>query len=317
MRQISLIAIVLFMILFFPLNIDMTAMTNAEDLKYDYSEAVDNATSDAANALLMDNNDELMELQANGGAALYSSLNLDEGLKRFQRSLYLNLRIEENYAAQQALQNKIPIIIAAGYDGYYIHSWMEQKIKGSVKYTNDWTNKKLYEILDTKLNIKIRFTMDNYVYIQDLSSGQKYEGDKSKFESKYPNYFGEKFEKIRSQVINQVIQRDLQYYTYNSNKVAKLNGWQLAFNIPYWGNRSITSVSFIAFLQGEISRGVSNYNTYGFGTAKIYQRKPIYGYEMNGKKYYSNNMTGDNITSFFDEYEAAQNGYFPDPKYYK
>lgn len=310
------------MVLVMPGNINENSMVKSDNLKNDYNEAIDNATSDAAKSLIIPSDDYSTELLADGKSADFQkmNLNLKEALNRFYRSLYLNLGIQDSFSKQKELLNKIPVIIATGYDGYYIHTWQETKdSNGRSTIINDWTNKKLYSIIDEKLNIKISFTLGEYVYIQDLTSGQKYEGDRQTFMTKYPSYFGDSFYKIRSQIINQMIQKDLEYYTYSNNNIAKKNGWKLKFDIPYWGDRAVTTISFIAFLQGNLVTGApDNYNTYGFGTAKIVARKPIYGYiTLDGNKYYSPNKSGVNDVELFNVFDAAKNGYSPDPKYYK
>lgn len=322
MRSISIVFFIFLMLLVMPGNLNQSSIVKSDNLKNDYNEVVDNATSDAAKALIIPSENYSTELMADGKSTNYqkTNLNLSEGLNRFYKSIYLNLGIQDNGSQQKALVNKIPIIIAAGYDGYYIHTWQENKgSDGKLKIINDWTNKKLYSIKDNKYNIKIHFTLDNYVYIENLNNNQKYEGNAENFSSKYPEYFGINFTKVRSQIINQMIQKDLNYYTYSNNKIAKKNGWSLKFNVPYWGDRSITTISFIAFLQGKIMTGApNNYDTYGFGTAKIVARKPIYGYlSSDGHKFYSTNKIGTYDIEFYNMFEAAKNGYSPDPKYYK
>lgn len=316
-RNFFIIVLVFCMILFFSVTLNQDAMMTSENLKMDYNEAIDNAAIDAAQALLLPDSNDSYEALSYGDDSNFEKLdlNLKEGLNRFYRSLYFNLGIQNNASEQQALLNKIPIMIAAGYDGYYVHTWQETKVNGKLQVTNNWSSKKKYSVYDTKDNIKISFTLDDFVYYEDLSTGKQYEGNRQTFASKYPNYFSDaNFSTVRSQVINQLIQDDLDNYTYSNNAIAKKYGWQLQFNTPLWGNRAITTISFIAFIQGKLIPGTQYYDTYGFGTAKIIKKQKIYGYIKNGVKLYSTQPMGSEINIFDSAQDAAKSGYSPDPK---
>lgn len=307
------------MAIFIPFTLNEDAMINADNLKTQYNEAIDNASGAAVKALLSPTTNDSHEILSYGNKEDFQTtdLNLKDGLDRFYRSLYLNLDIENNVPQQQALLNKIPIMVASGYDGYYVHTWQLVKVNGKVKATNDWTAEKKYSVFDKTDNIKISYTLDDYVYIEDITTKQTYEGNRQNFASKYPSHFSDAtFNTVRSQVINKLIQNDLNSYTYTNNSIAKRFGWQLSFNTPLWGDRAITTVSFIAFVQGRLTVGAPQvYNSYGFGTAKIVKRKQIYGYIKSGVKMYSMQQAGSNLLIFDTPIEAAKNGYSPDPQY--
>lgn len=202
-RNFYFLAFAFIMILFLPVTLNQRAMVKANDLKIDYNEAVDNAASDAAKALLIADTNDSHEVIENGNKEDFqeTDLNLNAGLNRFYRSLYLNLGIQRDTSQQQTLFNKLPIIVAAGYDGYYIHTWQEIKINGKTKIVNDWTDEKKYLLYDKKDNIKINYTLGDYVYIEDMTTKQQYEGNRQKFAGKYPDYFGDAhFNNIRSRL---------------------------------------------------------------------------------------------------------------------
>lgn len=315
-----LIGIIFVAVLIFPTKINQRTMIKAENHKNAYNEALDNATNDAAKELILVKDNFSLELIADGNKINYKkvNLNLEQSLWRFYNTLFLNLNIEKDFAKQKALLDDIPIMMAIGYDGYYIYSWEEKYINNVLEITNEWSKKKQFFMVDEKYNIKIIFTLDDYVFIENLDTGEIHQGKQESFINKYPNScFGTKFEQVKYQVVNQMIKKDLEFYTYNNNNIAKKNGWKLKFNIPYWGDRAINEVAFIAFYQGKELVSQKKYNTYGFGTARIVKRDPIYGYEIDGHKLYSKNKIGTNTTNFYNEFEAAQNGYSPDPKYYK
>lgn len=308
-----ILGVILAAVLMFPLKLNQKAIIKSDNLKVAYDEALYNATNDSAKYLVYAINNYSTDVIAEGKKVDYKkvNLNLDLALNRFYETLFLNLNIDNNYAEQQALKYKIPIKIATGYDGYYLNYWQY----GTNEPKEQWTKKKLYLMNDSKNNITINFTLNNYVYIEDLREHKKYEGEQESFKNKYPNScFGEKFETVKMQVINQMIKRDLEYYTFYSNDIAKKNGWKLTFKLPYWGDRAINDIAFIAFIQGNTLTGQKTYDSYGFGTAKIVERKPVYGYEENNEKFYSPIKKGDVV--FFDEFQAAKNGYKPDLRYY-
>ncbi|OPJ59772.1 hypothetical protein [Clostridium oryzae] len=321
MKVFSLVFSVMFaLLLLLPSKLNQNIMVKAENAKNEYHEAISSSCEDAAKALLVFNDGYSTELGAEGKKENFKrvDLNLKEGLNRFYRSLYINLDIEKDYAQQQALRSQIPIIVAVGYDGYYIHSWQETKKENKYNVINVWSNKKKYSIFDDKLDIKISYTLDDYVYIEDYRRNEKLQGDRRNFADTYPKYFSDiNFGKVKNQVINQLLQKDLEYYTYYCNRTAKRNGWKLKFEVPYWDSRSVDTVAFVAFFQGRIFRAMDSYDSYGFGSAKIVERKQLYGYERAGNKYYSEHKAGNGLTNFFNEYEAAENGYSPDPQYYR
>lgn len=317
MKLISfVIAIIFSCVLTFSVRQNQKLMVKNEIFKTNYNEALTNAVNDASKELIHVNDFASLELMAEGRKVNYKKvkLNLDSALDRFFETLYLNLNIDDNKISQQTVLDNIPLIVAVGYDGFYIHSWQEIKTGNELDVKNSWSEKFPFQIIDEKRNLKINYTLDDYVYIENLKTNEKFEGYQNKFKD-LSSYLGEEFNKSKSQVINQLIKNKAEYYV-NNNHIAQKHNWNLNFNIPYWGDRSINDISFVAFLQDELY-GEKVYNTYGFGTAKIVERAPIYGYEINDKKLYSKHRKGENVTSFYDEYEAAKMGYTPDPMYYK
>ncbi|WP_031368273.1 hypothetical protein, partial [Clostridium botulinum] len=138
--------------------------------------------------------------------------------------------------------------------------------------------------------------------------------------SKYPNScFGDKFDGIRRQVITNSIRNDLEYYTSLTNQIAIRSGWKYTFKLPYINEKSINDITFIAFMQGFPVEGIENYNTYGWGVAKVVRKNKWYGYEINNKKFYHSNecdkskKLGKNKVIFNSAQEAAENGYYPEP----
>ncbi len=315
-KNFLLIAIVLIFVMYVPIKINQISVEKSNKVKVEYDEVVAIASSDAVKQLVYAADSYSNENLAEGKKIDYRdmNLNLDKALDRFYRTLFLNLNIEEDYSLQQGIKFRIPIKIATAYDGYYI-DYFKKDGQGE-----QWSELKPYSMVDEKNNLIINFTLDDYVYIKDLSTNVVSEGRRKEFELKYPESClkdGKTFNNVKGQVINNMIKNDLEYYTYYSNDIAKMNNWQLSYDIPYWGNRAIDSIAFMAFYQGEMFVGSDKvYNSYGFGSTKTVNKKDIYGYKKRGRKMYSTTIDGDEPTYFSNEYEAAIDGYEPDLEFY-
>lgn len=299
-------------VIFLPVRLNGEAIYKAETLQFTYDEILTDATNDAALQLIKTVENDSIEKLSEGNKINYQTieLNLDQALDRFYKTLYLNLNIENDFAKQQAVKINIPIKIVAGYDGYYVDYW---RMDGK---SEKWSDKKLYSTIDNTHNIAIRFTLDDNVYIKDLSTGEEFQGKREDIKSKYPGSCladEQTFNEVKGQVINQHIKQDLEFYTSEANVIAKRNGWNLRFNTPYWGNRSITEITFIAFMQGYEVQGTMKYNNFGYSSTKIVKNNDVYGYIVNGNKLYSYDKQGGSDPIYFqNEIEAAKNGYSPD-----
>lgn len=303
--------------IFMPLLYNNQMEVKNNQLFNEYNDKISTAARDASKELLNNYDSRSIELSADGNKENFQAvnLNLDKALSTFYKSLFLNFGIENDYLEQEKIKNKIPLKLAVGYDGYYICSWEEVKINGINRLQEKWSDKINYSLLDSKSNIKIDFTLDDYVYITNLSDGSQLEGRQSSFISKYPNsIFGDKFEGLKTQIIMNLIQEDLKLYTSLNNKYSKEYGFEYTFTIPYIGNTSISNVSFIAFLQGVPLKGMDKvYNNFSLGISNVAKSGKIYGYVYNGKKFYSKEKPSNytSLTLFDSEKEAAAYGYYP------
>jgi hypothetical protein len=312
------LAIVILAIIFLPGQINQNQLIRSNEFTQRGNEVVGNAVQDASLELIQSKDNDSSYVKSLGNRVNFKTteLNLDAGLNQFYRTLYQNLNIEHDYSKQKAEKFKIPVKIAIGYDGYYTDIFESKKGGNPEK----WSNKKTYSLLDTKNNIKINFTLDDYVYIQDLANNQKFEGQQSTFKSKYPHScFGDetKFKEVKNRTILNLMKTELENSTYYNNYIAKKNGWKLNFDLK-GGNRAFDSISFIAFVQNDELKIIQAYNSYGFGSAKITELKKFLGYERNGKKLYTsqkNREIDGNTIIFQTAKDAASAGYVPDPKY--
>lgn len=308
----TMMVLVLVFVVYLPTRLNNEAIKETETSKYTIDEILTNATDDASSQLIKTVSNNSVEILAEGSKENYQTidLNLDQALDRFYRTLFLNLNVENDIAKQQAIKINIPIKIVTGYDGYYVDRW---SMDGEGE---SWSDKKLYATIDNTNHLAIRFTLDDNVYVKDIDTGEEFQGVRADIASKYPSSCladEDTFNKIKQQVINQHIKEDLDYYTYEANSIARKNGWKLSFNNPYWGGRSITSISFIAFMQGDAILGTVKFNNYGYSVTEIVKRKDVYGYTTStGIKLYSYEKVGGNPVYFQNEIEAAKSGYSPD-----
>lgn len=315
-KKFFILIIMILFTLYLPTSINQKSIDKSRNMSNQYHEVIVNATSDATRLLVDVTDSYSNENMAEGNKVDYRdiNLNLDKALDRFYKTLYLNLNIEESYSYQEQIKHRIPIKIATAYEGYYIN-YFKMDGKGE-----QWSELKPYSLVEGEL--VIHFTLDDNVTVTDGNTNTTITAKRQYFEKKYPNSClkdQQTFDNVKSNVINSMIQEDLEYYTSHSNSLAKLNGWNIVFDIPYWGNRSINSIAFIAFYQGDEFIGTEHmYNSYGYSTSKTTKNKFIYGYIKNGKKLYSYIEENDvsEITIFNNQFEAAKAGYSPDSEYF-
>jgi hypothetical protein len=306
-----------------PIEIDMSKKIKADMINVNYNRIVDNAVQDATSVLLIPNTSKSLENIAEGNKGNFKEtpLNLDKALSRFYQTMYINMHIENDTIAQTILKQYIPIKIAVGYDGYYINTLTEVKdsTTGNVKLQEVWRDKKNYTLYDNKNKIGINFTLDDNVTVYNSTTKTVTQGTKAYFATIYPNsIFNNEFDNIRKKTISDQISQDLSYFTQQNNDIAKREGWNYQFNVPYFDERAIDSISFIAFVQGLPMQGTENkFNSYGFGIAQITKSKKYYGVIQNGKKIYHeegcSDISGTPII-FNSKIEAVKQGFYPDPK---
>lgn len=316
-KQIFLaLILMLFFTYYIPTKLEQTSIKRTQFQTKQYNEIMVNATNDATQKLILATDSYSNAVMAEGKKVDYRNinLNLDAALDRFYKTLYINLNIEDVDSYQHAIKYRIPIKIAVGYAGYYVDYF---KLGGTGE---EWSE--IHKFSDVQGDYVINFTLGDDVTITNTKNKVTKTGKRAEIASEYPNTCLKDeatFKKVKSQVINSMIQSDLEYYTKRANEIALANGWNLNFNIPYWGNRSINSIAFIAFYQGDESWGMNKmYDAFGYATSQTRNTKELYGYTVDGKKFYSDNkLTGVGTLTYFENpYEAAKRGYSPDPKYY-
>lgn len=291
--DMAIVAVIVISSVALPFTIKQNRNIEAEQLKMKYTEIVDNAVKDASKCLIDTKDNVTAETLSVGDQVNYKTaqLNLDKALWRFYQTMYINMGIENDYAAQQGFFDKVPIKVAVGYDGYNINAWTEiyDSTEGKNRVLEMWQAKKNYTLFDDTNRIRIDFTLDENVYVTNKDTGVKTFGNYKDYTSLYPgvlSFTTDKFDSIRRQIITNSITNDLKYNMEKNNLIAIKHGWRYNFKLPYIDNTSINDIGFIAFLQGLPLNGIDYFNTFGFGQAKIVREVKYFGYEINGKKFY-------------------------------
>ncbi|MBN1040252.1 hypothetical protein DVW12_16310 [Clostridium botulinum] len=315
-KHFFMIMVIVLFSFYLPNKIEQDSIITTETLSKQYDEMLVSATSDATKTLIQVTDSYSNEFFSEGTKVDYRNinLNLDAALDRFYKTVYLNLNIEEDYAYQEGLRHRIPIKIAVGYEGFYVNFF---KTDGSGETWSD-----IHKFSDVQGDLVIHFTLGEDVTVTNTKTKVTQTGTRTDLASSYPNScLKDKvtFNKVKSQVINSLIQSDLEFYTTRTNQIALRYGWNMNFDIPYWGNRSIDNIAFIAFYQGDVFFGNDKtHNSFGYATSQNVDKKEVYGYTVDGNKLYSDNKLTNvgTLTYFESQYEAAISGYAPDQKYY-
>lgn len=315
-KHFFMIMVIVLFSFYLPNRVEQDSIITTEILSKQYDEMLVSATSDATKTLIQVTDSYSNEFFSEGTKVDYRNinLNLDAALDRFYKTIYLNLNIEENYAYQEGIRHRIPIKIAVGYEGFYINSF---KTDGSGETWSD-----IHKFSDVQGDLLIHFTLGEEVIVTNTKTKVTKTGTRENLASLYPDSCLKDevtFNKVKSQVINSLIQSDLEFYTTRNNQIALKYGWNMNFNIPYWGNRAIDNTAFIAFYQGDAFFGNDKmHDSFGYSTSQNVNKKEVYGYTLDGNKLYSDNkLTNVGVLTYFESpYEAAISGYAPDPKYY-
>jgi hypothetical protein len=323
--DLALIVLLIFLGVSIKMDIDQKKLIQAEDLKARYDEILFTATEDASLCLLQPEDNISEDILKLGYDKKYMEINpnLGRALDRFYETLYENMGIENDKVAQDAFKMYVPVKIVAAYDGYYINAWQDvyNSSIGQTEILEMWSPKKPYSYYDSHNGLVVNFTLDDFVYIYNIHTGEAQSGRMSTFSTVYPGllFTPEHFDNIRRQTIVENIRRELEYYSEKYNSITKQLGLGYVYNMPLikdddWNN-TIKGTCFIAFLQG-IPVGIGSYNTFGFGGTKIVAAEKYYGNTVGGVNYYHREgclqLTGCDI-KFDSRKEAAQKQYYPCP----
>ena len=321
---------IVFLLIFLPtsLAIDISQHRQIEALSFKqmYNETMYTASEDATNALLDNQGDEAQGAFSQGTYKSSKDVepNLNKAIARYYETVYLNLGIDDDKVAQDALKANLPLAMVVGYDGLYSYSWQNVYNSDTAQYEvkEIWMPKIPYAYYDGINNLVLNFTLDDYSYVYNNVTGDKDADKRADLISKYPTEVfmsPEIFENVRKQTIIDIIRNQLEYYTNRNNFLSTRYGKSYIYNIPIvsdetWSN-TINDICFISFLQGIVIPGTNeSYSTFGFGGTKLKLTNKYCGNTISGLKYY--HKEGCNLLSvaegtFNDKKEAAKAGYMP------
>lgn len=288
---------------------NLIAMNNK---KMEYTQALDTAVDDAVLSLIDMDNSKTMTY----------SLNKNECMKQFFKSLYCNFGIVNDPAEQKKLMSYIPVIAVTDKDGFYI-SYMDRYIKdSSMLGTRVWSEKIPYSY--TFNNLIYNFTFSNYLKVYEINTHAVIEGyyDDIKDHFTSEDIFQDKdmFDQIRKATIIDCIQNKMKLYINNYNRIADNFGITYNFYLPAVNSsdwqRTIDSISLFVVFQGyPYGYGTEDvFNRYSYAGARVKKANMYFITEESGRKYYHRadcDKVSDFSTPYFSKKECAIQGAFP------
>lgn len=237
---------------------DLKAIANAQSK---LNNVLDNATADAM----------IHSIEIDSGRARI--INKDDIVKQFFNSLYINLDIMEQPSLKNKINGFIPVMAIVDDDGFYIRYMNEMSVKGERLCVPTFTEKIMYSKIYG--GYKVNYTLNDYVYITDLSTEEIVEGNYHDLQNCYPVSFfvnDSEYDEERRNVIISRLTETITEYINKHNYIAHHFGIQYHFILPKiekeeW-YRTIDNISLVVFFQGY---------PYGGGTRGYYNRVSIGG----------------------------------------
>lgn len=313
---------IVFTAVFFPMFIILGMRAESlEDVRYvemKYSAALRTAVQDGG---MMLNDNETQDKESAYDSLKFMRVDKERALESFSHTLYINMGIADDPAAQTALWWYIPAIVVLDYDGYYMYvSQTFTNAYGEELMEHRWTPKIPYAWNDGRGN-SIQFTLDSFVQVYESGGGSSIWH--SGFREDLTGRTGvalledkDMFEQVRRITIVNTVQDHLASYIQRHNQVALRNGVSYTFALPLisqeeWVN-TIDDIGMMAFIQG-IPLGDQYYNNYALGGGRLV-KAPVYfgGVDSRGLKYYYRDVCQYNYRVeevFPSAKEAAAAGY--------
>jgi len=311
---------IIFTAVFFPVFFIMGMRAESlEDVRYvemKYSAALRTAVQDGG---MMLNENETQAKESVYDSLKFMHADKEKALEAFSRTLYMNMGIADDPAAQTALWWYIPVLVVLDYDGYYMYvSQTFSNDKGEELMEHRWTAKIPYAWSDGAGN-SIQFTLDSFVNVYESGTSRWHSGFRQDLSGKTGVGLLDNqdlFDQVRRINIVNTVQEQLAYYIQRHNQMALRNGISYTFTLPLisqeeWVN-TIDDIGMMAFIQG-IPIGNQYFNNYALGGGRLV-KAPVYfgGTDNRGIKYYyrevcNNSFRVDEV--FQSAKEAAAAGY--------
>ena len=294
-------------------------MKAIENEKKELTESLDTATSDTINYL------------ARSGVYGTNTVNRTEVINSFLTSLYTSMGIISDRHAQEQLEMYIPVILLCDTDGYYVYYYDEFKSNDGKTYSiRKWSEKMPYFFADNYF--VYRFTLSDVVNVYDihhlLGAPQdvleldyhelQIEDEYKSFRGKYSDCImlnDEKYKIAKKNAITNQLEKVMQYYTSQYNRIAKNNGITYTFSFPSKGQgewaQYMNDVNLIVVFQGYPYGSDSNYtyNKIASAGANV-TKKEVYYIEKKGW-YYLTHKAGciklnESITVLDETFESLK-----------
>lgn len=312
----------LFTALFLPLSIILGMhsgnMRDIRLLEMKYGGALRTAVQDGA---VMLNFNEIQSLEAGYESFKRFRADKERALAAFSKTLYLNLGIQDDVQAQNALWWYLPVIAVMDYDGYYVYSMESISVDdGQELMKHVWSPKIPYVHTDSLGNV-VHFTLDSSVEAFHQESGTWFAGWQHEVEGMSGITLLDEsvlFDEVRRRTIVNAVQKDLAFYINRHNEIASRNGISYRFSLPVipqeeWVN-SVDDIGLMAFIQG-IPVGDRFYNNYALGGGRLVKNPDYYGGvdPATGLKYFYQSSCSSypyEVREIFDSpRKAAEAGY--------
>jgi len=298
-----------------------------QKLRYYYDNIIDNAAVDAAFIL----SNEGSGLTYTGNVKITDARQL--AAQAFFDSVYYSFNAKGNPSLTARVDACIPVLVFLESEGFTLYALDEYKnINGQNEIKHIWFPMQHYigEVLSDRFII--RYTLEDKVYVFDISEHTLREGDYSEFKEEIP-YFKDKqtFENLRLAAVKNSVEEKIMAYMdyYNQWTLGRSLSVKLEFpsiDDADW-KRALTDEGIIVFAQGFPVLSGKSYKHYALGGARIIRKAPLTGYTYQGVLYYCKTdceflqntvasdpgFNQDSMIYFSNAYEAAAEGYFPCP----
>ncbi|NLE25623.1 MAG: hypothetical protein GX625_09830 [Clostridiaceae bacterium] len=292
-----------------------------------YDNIIDNAIVDAAFIL------------SNNGSGLSYATDVDItdakalAAQTFLDSVYYSFNAKGNRSLMARVDACIPVLVFLENEGFSLYALDEYKnIYGQNEIRHIWFPQQHYigEVLSDRFSI--RYTLDNKVYVFDMTDQSIKEGEYSEFKDMIP-YFNDMqaFENLRISAIKNSVQEEIRAYMNYYNEWSSGRSISVKLEFPSiddadW-KRALTDEGIIVFAQGFPILSGKNYKHYALGGARVIRKAPITGYTYQGILYYCRTSCAylqntiipdagfdqDSMIYFSNAYEAAASGHYPCP----
>ncbi len=322
MKLTSLAVVFVIIILPFLFISDQASKAAIQDqkLRTYYDSIIDNAVQDAAFILSKHVQDKSPEIRQVAADAFFDTI-------------YYSFYSYADPASKARINACVPLLVFLENEGFYLYALNPYKnISGQTEVRHTWFPMQHYIGETLSGRFSVRYTLGSDVYVYDQTDESFFQGDYREFKGKITFFNDDQvFKDLKLSAVKNSVQKEIMRYMEQFNLWASGKSLYISLEFPAiddseW-KRALTDEGILVFAQGFPIMAGKSYRHYALGGARVIRRAPIVGYSWQGIlyycrtgcEYYNNSVlpdagfNPDSIIYFSDEYEAAQNGYFPCP----